>query len=455
MGKSLWEKFKKKDIEKAFRFCEGYKDFLNRGKTERECVAEIVRLSRESGFEEFPGRGGRFFWVNREKVVALGFVKKGMDMKRLKIIISHIDAPRLDLKQNPFSEEENLLFLKTHYYGGIKKYHWVTMPLALHGTFVKKGGEKINLTIGEEEGDPVFTITDLLPHLSRKAQEEKKLKEAILGEKLVVIAGTEPLKGKKDEKEKVKKKILDLFKEKYGISEEEFTTGDVEIVPAFNARDVGIDRSMVGAYGQDDRSCAYTSLMALLEADIKKIKHPILVFFVDREEIGSDGNTGAKARFFELVVREMIKLTGGSGDMGHVLESLFHARAISADVNGAFDPLYPDVWDKSNSAKLGFGVSISKYTGHGGKYGASEASAEYASYIRDILDKNGITWQMAGLGKVDEGGGGTVAKYLASYGMDIIDMGVPVLSMHSPFEVTSKLDVFETYRAYRVFLEEE
>ncbi len=456
MKKSLWEKLSDEDKKKAFDFSEGYKAFLNASKTEREAAREIIKVCEERDVKEFPGKEGRFYWVNREKVVALGYARENFDVKKLKVIVSHIDAPRLDLKQNPFYEDEEILFLKTHYYGGIKKYHWVTMPLALHGVFVKKGGEKVFLTIGEDEDDPVFTVTDLLPHLSRKAQDEKKLKDAILGEKLSIIAGTEWIKKKdKEDKEKVKERILELFKEKYGIAEEEFVTGDVEVVPAFKARDVGIDRSMVGGYGQDDRSCAYCSLMAFLDMDIKKIKHPILVFFVDKEEIGSDGNTGAKARFFEIVVREMLRSMGYKGEMGDVLDILFNARGISGDVNGAYDPLYPDVWDKQNSAKLGYGVSISKYTGHGGKYGSSEASAEYASYIRDILDKNGITWQMAGLGKVDEGGGGTVAKFLASYGMDIIDMGVPIISMHSPFEIASKLDIYETYRAYKVFLEEE
>ncbi len=455
-GKNMWKEIDEARKREAFEFSEGYKMFLSQSKTEREAVKNIVSKAKERGVEEFPGRDGLFYWVNKEKVVALGYARKGMDMRKLKIIISHIDAPRLDLKQNPFSEEEGLLFLKTHYYGGIKKYHWVTIPLSLHGIFVRKDGKTVELNVGEDDNDPVFTVTDLLPHLSRRTQDEKKLKEAILGEKLSIIFGTEQKKnGGNNEKDAVKKRILEIFKEKYGIEERDFITGDIEIVPAFKARDVGIDRSLVGGYGQDDRVCAYCSLMAFLDAEKENIKWPILVFFVDREEIGSDGNTGAKARFFEIVVKRMIESIEGKADFGDVMEVLFSSRAISADVNGAFDPLYPDVFDKTNSAKLGHGVSISKYTGHGGKYGASEASAEYASYIRDILDKNGVFWQMAGLGKVDEGGGGTVAKFLASYGMDIIDMGTPVLSMHSPFEVASKLDIFETYRAYKVFIQEE
>ncbi len=453
--KNIWKKLDYEKRSKIFGFCEEYKKFLSEAKTEREVARRIVDICRERGIEEFPGRDGSFYWVNRDKVVALGFAKKGMDMRKLKIIISHIDAPRLDLKQNPFQEEDEILFLKTHYYGGIKKYHWVTIPLALHGTFIKKDGERIDLVVGESEEDPVLTVTDLLPHLSRKAQDEKKLKDAIIGEKLSLIAGTERKSGNDDEKNPVKRKLLELFKEKYGIDEDDFITGDVEIVPAFKARDVGLDRSLIGGYGQDDRVCAYCSLMAFLDATKNSIPCPILIFFVDKEEIGSDGNTGAKARFFEIVVRRMLKEIEGRADFGDVMEILFSARAISADVNGALDPLYPDVYDKLNSARLGYGISISKYTGHGGKYGASEASAEYASYIRNILDKHRVSWQMAGLGKVDEGGGGTVAKFLASYGMDIIDAGTPVLSMHSPFEITSKLDVYETYRAYRVFLEEK
>ena len=370
----------------------------------------------------------------------------------LRIIVSHIDSPRLDLKQNPLYEELDMVMLRTHYYGGIKKYQWVAQPLALHGVIVTTGGKTVQVKIGEREDDPVFTICDLLPHLSRKAQEEKKLKEAIEAEKMTILAGHLPF-ADQEAKERVKLRVLEYLHEQYGIVEEDLLSAELELVPASKARDVGFDRAFVAAYGQDDRLCAYTSLKAMEE--VVDPAYTTVALFLDKEEIGSEGNTGAKSRFLELFVADILRNAGTEPSEALIKKVLYCSKAISADGTAGIDPNYKDVHEAQNNAKMGYGVCLSKFTGAGGKYSSSDASAEYVGEIRALFNREGIIWQMGELGKVDEGGGGTVAKYLALYGMDVIDCGAPLLSMHSPFEVASKGDIYETFRAYRVFLAEK
>ncbi len=450
--KTVWDRYDEGQKEAALSFCEGYKGFLDRAKTEREAVEEIKRSASEAGFAEIgPGaEGKRFYAINKEKAIALVTFGKRPPEEGLRIIVSHIDSPRLDLKQNPLYEDLDMVFLRTHYYGGIKKYHWVAQPLALHGVIVRTDGQKVFVRIGEEEGDPVFTICDLLPHLARKAQEEKKLKEAIEAEKLTALAGHIPYPDP-EAKERVKLQVLKLLHEKYGIVEEDLLSSELELVPATRARDVGFDRAMIASYGQDDRVCAYCSLRAIQE--VASPEYTACAFFLDKEEIGSEGATGAKSRFIELFVMELLRLQGKEPTSSLLKEVLYRSKALSADVTAGVDPNYKDVHELQNNAKMGYGVCLSKFTGAGGKYYSSDASAEYIGEIRDLFNRKGIAWQMAELGKVDEGGGGTVAKYLAIYGMDIVDCGTPLLGMHSPYEVASKADVYETFRAYKAFYE--
>jgi aspartyl aminopeptidase len=444
---SGWKKKSKEEIADLFEFSEGYKRFLDHAKTEREAVHAIQGALSSCGFSE-DWAGGKVYSVNRGKEI-IAFVKGVQSLENgFNIVVAHIDAPRLDLKQNPLYEDVDLCLLKTHYYGGIKKYQWVAMPLAIHGIVVKTDGREINLAIGENEDDPVFSIDDLLPHLSRKTQDEKKLSEAIDGEKLTLLFGSIPIDG--EEKEAVKKGILTLLKDKYGIEEEDFVSAEIEVVPAFKARDVGIDRSMIGAYGQDDRVSAYTLLKAISE--IPDPQRPCLAIFVDKEEIGSEGNTSMRSHFLHVFIDEMCEGLKLHNSEALIRKMLFQSKALSADVNGAMNPTFQDVHEKQNACYLGHGLCITKFTGHGGKVGANDAHAEYVAEIRRILNDGGILWQTGELGKIDEGGGGTVAKFLAEYGMDIIDCGTPILTMHSPFEISSKLDVYETYRAFQAFL---
>jgi aspartyl aminopeptidase len=443
---SGWKRKSKEEQTLIFEFAEGYKRFLNEAKTEREATTYISERLREEGFSE-DLKGKKFFKVFREKSV-FAFVQGEKPITEgMNIIVSHIDAPRLDLKQNPLFEEVGLAMFRTHYYGGIKKYHWVAIPLAIHGVIVKSDGRKIRLKIGEEEGDPVFAIDDLLPHLSRKTLDEKKLSEAPEAEKLTLLCGNIPLVGA--EKESVKKGVLQILKATYGIAEEDFVSAEIEVVPAFKAKDVGVDRSMIGAYGQDDRVCAYAMLEALLSLD--KPERSCLAIFTDKEEIGSEGDTAIKSTFLFMLFYDLMEAMNLKPEDAVIKRALFSSNAISADVSGAVNPMYQDVHEKQNACYLGYGVCVEKFTGHGGKIGASEAHAEYIAHIRRIFDTHGVIWQTGELGKVDEGGGGTVAKYLAVYGMNIVDCGTPVLSMHSPFEITSKLDVYETFRAYKAF----
>jgi len=450
-GKLSWDLLDEQEKEETFRFAAGYKTFLNRAKTEREAVREIAQASKEAGFQEAcsPGAGKRFFAVNKEKSIALALIGQAPLAEGLRIIVSHIDSPRIDLKQNPLYEDADMALLRTHYYGGIKKYQWVTIPLSLHGLIVKADGSILNVVLGEDEADPVFVINDLLPHLSGKIQDQKKLAEAIEGERLTALAGSIPFPDT-EAKERFKLRMMELLHQKYGLVEEDFISAELELVPAMKARDVGFDCSLIGSYGQDDRASAYTSLQAILS--VTEPPRTAIVLFVDKEEIGSDGSTGAKSLFLESVLRTLIKRSGLTVTEALLKQILANSQALSADVQAALDPNYPEVHEKQNAGKLGYGVCLEKSTGSRGKAAASDARAEYVGEIRRIFNANNVAWQMTEIGKVDEGGGGTVAKYLAIYGMDIIDCGVPVLSMHSPFEVTSKADIFEAYKAYRTFL---
>ncbi len=443
---SGWKSKSKEDIKEIYTFAEGYKGFLDDAKTEREAVRYITRALTEEGFGTDPSKD-RVFAVNRRKEV-MAFVRGSGDITDgLNIVVAHIDAPRLDLKQNPLYEDVDLALLRTHYYGGIKKYQWVASPLAIHGVVVKANGESVDICIGEKEGEPVFLIDDLLPHLSRKTQDEKKLGDAIEGEKLVVLFGSLPLLG--GEKEPVKQYALKLLNDVYGMSEDDFITAELEVVPAFRAADVGLDRSMVGGYGQDDRVSAYTLLEAL--CCTKDPRRHCLAIFTDKEEIGSEGATSIKSSFLHVFLDDILAGMGLKADEAIMRRVLFRSKALSADVNGAVNPTFQEVHEKQNACYLGRGPCVTKFTGHMGKIGASDANAEYVAEIARLFDKEGIMWQTGELGKIDEGGGGTVAKHLAVYGMDIIDCGAPLLSMHSPYEISNKLDIFETYRAFQIF----
>lgn len=433
--KSAWEILSKDQIKKAFDFCEDYKKFLNSAKTEREAIQKINEVAKF---------GKKKIVINKEKEAAIIVPGKKPITDGLRIVISHIDCPRLDLKQIPLYEDAscNVALFETHYYGGIKKFHWVTIPLTLHGVVCKKDGKKVTFTLGENESDPIFAVPDLLPHLSHKVQDEKKLDEAITGESLDILVGSQPLKG--DVADKIKAAILEKLHKDYGMTEEDFVSAELEAVPAYKARDMGFDRSLIGAYGQDDRACAYASLKAIM--DLQNPIHTSLSIFVDKEEVGSEGNTTAQVASF---LRSIVKELDPKADIDSVM---MKSKVVSADVNAAVTPNYTDVFELKNASTLGYGIVMSKFTGHGGKYSAHDASAEYVSEIRSLLNKEKIPWQTAELGKVDNGGGGTVAKYFSRLGMEVIDLGPAVMSMHSPFEITSKVDIYSAYLAYKAFL---
>ena len=455
---NVWEVLEEGEMEEIFALNEKYKLFLDRGKTERESAREIVRTAKENGYisiEELreqatkPQPGTKVYALNKDKAVVMFVIGEDSLDSGINIIGSHLDSPRIDLKQFPLYEDSELAMLKTHYYGGIKKYQWVTMPLALHGVVAKENGEMIDISIGEDEDDPVFFITDLLPHLA-KDQMEKKMGEGITGEGLNVLFGSIPYEDK-DLKEKVKLNVLNILNEKYDMEEEDFTSAELQIVPAGKARDVGIDRSMVGAYGQDDRVCAFTSLSAILE--IENPKKTAVALFVDKEEIGSVGNTSMESMFFENMVAELIDLTEENYSELKLKRTLANSSVLSADTLAGFDPNYPDVLDPKNSPYIGKGVTIVKYTGVRGKGGSNDANSEYLGKLRRIFNENDIIWQMGELGKVDQGGGGTIAFILAKYGMEVVDCGVPLLSVHAPYEIASKADVYMAYEAYKAFYE--
>jgi len=449
--KPAWDHYTDKAKKETLKFSDKYKEFLSGVKTEREAVEWIVANAEKNGFNNFlKKRGKKFYKVNRDKSIALAIIGREPVLEGIRIVVSHIDAPRLDLKPNPLYEDVELALLRTHYYGGIKKYQWTSIPIALHGIIINGDGKKIKINIGDNAEDPVFTIADLLPHLYRKDQSQKKLVEAIEGEKLTLLAGSFPFPDN-EEKERVKLAIMEILNKKYGIKEEDFISSEIEAVPAIPARDIGWDMSMLGGYGQDDRICGYTSFKAI--NIIKAPVHSTLVLFLDKEEIGSVGATGAQSQFLVDCIREIISRKGKTSSFDMVREVLNKSKALSGDVNAAINPNYQNVLEKTNAAKLGYGVVLTKYTGAGGKYGTNDASAEFVGEIRRLFNKNKVIWQTGELGKVDEGGGGTVSEYIAQYGIETVDCGPALLGMHSPFEVSSKADLYETFKAYRVFLQ--
>ena len=455
--KNVWTNYGKKELAELEKLNKNSRHFLDHGKTERECVKAAVKQAKKEGFKDLKEvirsgeklqAGDRVYDVFMEKAIAL-FVIGSKDMEKgMNILGAHIDSPRLDLKQNPLYEDTELAYLDTHYYGGIKKYQWVTIPLALHGVVAKKDGSVVEINIGEEEDDPVFCISDLLIHLSGE-QMEKNGAKVVEGEALNLLIGNMPLED--EEKDAVKKNVLNLLKEKYDIEEEDFLSAELEVVPAGKARECGLDRSMILAYGQDDRVCAYTSLEAIL--DTRKVKRTACCILVDKEEIGSVGATGMQSRFFENTVAELLNCMGEYSDLA-LRRTLANSKMLSSDVSAAYDPEYASVFEKKNAAYFAKGIVFNKYTGSRGKSGSNDANAEYMAELRKILEKHNVAFQTAELGKVDIGGGGTIAYILALYGMQVIDCGVAVMSMHAPWEIVSKADVYEAKKCYMAFLAE-
>ena len=449
-----WETLGSNQKEEVFDLSKKYMDFLNVAKTEREFIKHARKLANENGYKDIMEfdtlkPGDKIYFVNREKSMYLAIIGEKSIEEGLHIIGSHVDSPRLDLKPNPLYEDTGLAYFKTHYYGGIKKYQWTTIPLSIHGVIVKANGEKIEVNIGEDEEDPIFTITDLLPHLAQE-QMEKKLKNGVDGEDLNLLIGSIPYSSSKIS-EKVKLNILNILNQKYGITEADLTSSEIELVPAFKARSLGFDGSMVAAYGQDDKVCAYTSLHAMME--LENVKNTAVCILSDKEEIGSMGNTGMESHMFDFFISEILNKLGVNRP--NLLDKVFcFSKMLSSDVDAGFDPIYASVSDKHNAGFLGKGISLNKYTGARGKSGASDANAEYVAWVRNILERNYIKYQIAELGKVDIGGGGTIAYIIANKGADVIDCGVPVLSMHAPYEVTSKYDIYSAYKTYKAFWEE-
>ena len=454
--KNIWEKVNDDFVAKSFDFSEEYKSFLNKAKTEREFVAEAEKAAVAAGFKALDRLiaansklkpGDKVYYINRKKSAVFAVIGSKPVADGVNILGAHIDAPRIDLKQNPLYEDTELAFFKTHYYGGLKKYQWLTIPLAIHGTVIKGDGTAVDIVIGENDDDPVFNITDLLPHLARE-QMQKKMSEAVTGEGLNLLLGSIPYKDDKV-KEKVKLNIMSILYKKYGIVEEDFQSAELEIVPAQKAKDVGFDKSMVGGYGQDDRVCAYPALKAVM--DIGTPERTAVCLLTDKEEIGSMGNTGAQSNLLQDFLANIIALTDDNYSDLKLRSCLSQSKMLSADVNAAVDPNYDNVFEKRNATFLGHGIVLQKFTGSRGKYDASDASAEFVGEVRKLFNDNDIIWQSGELGKVDEGGGGTIAQYAANLVIDVLDCGIAVLSMHSPFEITSKVDIYTTYNAYKVF----
>lgn len=461
--KNAWEKYPIEKRSCIFDFAEGYKEFISICKTERECVSEIVKEAEAQGYMNIETviaknqklkAGDKVYANNMGKNIVLFFIGTKPITEGMNILGAHIDSPRLDLKQNPLYEDGDLALLDTHYYGGVKKYQWVTLPLALHGVVVKKDGTVIDICIGEDELDPVLGVSDLLIHLSAE-QLEKKAAKVIEGEDLNLLVGSIPEENKKEEKEKVKEPVkaavLAILKEKYDFEEEDFLSAELEVVPAGKARDYGLDKSMIMGYGHDDRVCAYPSYKAMFE--LKEVEKTCACILVDKEEIGSVGATGMQSRFFENTVAEIINAMGEYNDI-LLRRTMTNSQMLSSDVSAAFDPNYPSVMEKKNTAYFGKGLTFNKYTGSRGKGGSNDANPEYFAKIRNIMDKNNISFQTAELGKVDQGGGGTIAYILANYNMQVIDSGVAVLNMHAPWEIISKVDLYEAFLGYKAFLQE-
>ena len=459
--KSVWNTYNETQLTELEQLAKDYRNFLNVGKTERECVKETIRLAKANGYENLDDiiarqdslkAGDKVYAVNMNKEIALFTIGSESLEKGMRILGAHIDSPRLDLKQNPLYEDSEMALLDTHYYGGIKKYQWVTIPLALHGVVAKKDGSVIEISIGEKEDDPVVCISDLLIHLAGK-QMEKKASEVIEGDDLNVLIGNRPLTSDEDEelKDAVSAYLLQILKEQYDMEEEDFLSAEIEVVPADRARDCGLDRSMILAYGQDDRICAYTSLVAMLEAGPQE--KTCCCLLVDKEEIGSVGATGMQSAFFENTVAELMNCMGSFSELG-LRRTLRNSKMLSSDVSAAFDPNFPSFFEKKNAAHFGHGLVLNKYTGSRGKSGSNDANAEYIGHLRRIFDDNGVAFQMSELGKVDMGGGGTIAYICALYGMEVIDSGVALLSMHAPMEISSKADIYEAKKGYLSFLKE-
>ncbi|WP_070110583.1 aminopeptidase [Clostridium acetireducens] len=456
--KYAWEKYSKDELNKVFELSESYREFMSKCKTERECVEEFIIRAEKQGYKDIDSiikenkklkPGDKVYANNKGKMLVLFSIGEEPLENGMRILGAHIDSPRLDLKQNPLYEDTDLALFETHYYGGIKKYQWVTLPLAIHGVVIKKDGTKVNIVIGEDDKEPVIGVSDLLIHLASD-QMEKKLSKAIEGENLNILVGSIPIEGE-NEKYKVRKNVLRILNEKYGMCEEDFVSAELEVVPAGRARDYGLDRSMIMAYGQDDRVCAYTSFEAMLKID--KPSKTCATVLVDKEEIGSVGATGMHSRFFENVTAEVMNLCEEYNEL-KLRRAFSNSKMLSSDVSAAFDPNYPSVMEKKNCAYLGKGIVFNKYTGSRGKSGSNDASPEYIAQIRNIMDKYNVSWQTAELGKVDQGGGGTIAYILANYSMDVIDCGVALLNMHAPWEIASKADIYETMKGYFAFLSE-
>ena len=453
--KTAWEKYSEKDVKEVMKFSEGYKLFLDSAKTEREAVNASIALAKKKGFKNLEEvkkvkAGDKVYFNNRGKCLAMFVVGKKSIEEGINILGAHIDSPRLDLKQHPLYEDGGLALFDTHYYGGIKKYQWVAQPMALHGVVCKKDGTTIEIQIGEKENDPVIEISDLLIHLAAD-QMDKKGREVVEGEDLNALVGSIPSKGKKEEKELVKQNILNILKKEYGIEEDDFISAELEIVPAGKARDLGLDRSMILGYGHDDRICAYTSLMALL--DIENPSRTTCCILTDKEEVGSQGNTGAESRFFENAVCELMDKKGTYSSL-NIRKALRNSLMLSSDVSAAFDPNYPSVSSKNNNAYFGKGIVFNKYTGSRGKSGCNDANAEFIAKIRKIMDDNNVSFQTSELGKVDQGGGGTISKYCADLDMEVLDAGIALQNMHACYESASKADIYEAYKGYKAFLKD-
>ena len=452
--RNAWDESTDKEKKEIMTFAEGYKDYLNSAKTEREAVTRGIELARANGFKNLEScenlqTGDKVYAVNRGKSLVFIVIGKNLAVAGFNLVMSHVDVPHLDLKVNPLYEDAGIAYFKTHYYGGIKKYQWPTIPLALHGVVILANGKKVKITIGEKDADPIFMISDLLPHLG-KEQMKKTLEEGVTAEELNIVIGSLPV-ADKNIKERVKLATLEHLNSVYGLTEADFASAELQIVAASKARDLGFDRSLLAAFGQDDRVCAYTSMQAIFNA--KKSARTQVCLWIDREEIGSEGNTGAQSFWLENVIAAVLEKTGENANFKDVYKVFEKSQAISADVTAAFDPDYKEVHDPRNAAYLGAGVAMEKHTGHRGKAMTSEASAEYMQKLREVLNKNKVVWQTGGLGKVDQGGGGTIAMFLAKRNLDVVDMGVGVLNMHAPMEIVSKADTYQAYKAYKAFFE--
>ena len=454
--KSFWKEASAEDKKAALDFSEGYKVFLDAAKTERETINFYAKQLAERGYKNIDSdaNGKKIYRLSRGKNAAIAIIGKKPISEGVNLIVSHVDSPRVDLKQNPLEESNtNLATMKTHYYGGIKKYQWMSTPIAIHGVFVKRNGEVVEVSIGEDANDPVFVMPDVLPHLARKVQAPKKIGEAVAADNMNLIFSSMPYLSEEDEeiKHAVKLNALYLLNEKYGVTEADFLSAELQLVPAGKARDAGIDRSFVLGYGQDDRICAYTSAEALYEIEDKKFDRTAIVYLADKEEIGSDSNTGAKSNFILDFIADLLKYNNENNDSNTLRKTLIKSQILSADVNAGINPNYPSVHEKENAVHMGFGVAVAKFTGSGGKGGSNDANAEFNAKIFNVFDEENVFWQTGALGKVDEGGGGTIAKFMAEYGAEVIDCGPGILGMHSLYELSSKADIYSAYRAYKAF----